>query len=53
MSDAAGAHVPRWMIEDLAGLSSSASADFQDGLVMLRYDDAIFTTLDALGPGVL
>ena len=53
LSDAAGAHVPRWMIEDLAGLPSSASADFQDGLVMLRYDDAIFTTLDALGPGVL
>lgn len=53
LSDAAGAHVPRWMIEDLSGLASSAGAGFSDGLVMLRYDDAIFTTLDALGPGVL
>jgi len=50
LSDAAGAHVPRWMIEDLAGLDSSAVADFQDGLVMLRYDDAVFTTREALGP---
>ena len=54
LSDAAGAHVPRWMIEDLAGLPSrTATAEFTDGLVMLRYDDAVFTTRDALGPGVL
>jgi carbamoyl-phosphate synthase large subunit len=54
LSDAAGARVPRWMIEDLAGLPSSADdGAFQDGLVMLRFDDAVFTTRDALGPGVL
>jgi carbamoyl-phosphate synthase large subunit len=54
LSDAAGACVPRWMIEDLAGLPSSADdGAFQDGLVMLRYDDAVFTTRDALGPGAL
>ncbi len=54
LSDAAGAHVARWMIEDIAGLPSSAHGGaFQDGLVMLRYDDAVFTTRDALGPGVL
>jgi carbamoyl-phosphate synthase large subunit len=53
LSDAAGAHVPRWMIEDLAGLDSSAVADFQDGLVMLRFDDAVYTTRAALGPDVL
>ena len=54
LADAAGAHVPRWMIEDLAGLPDrSASASFAEGLVMLRYDDAVFTTRDALGPGVV
>jgi carbamoyl-phosphate synthase large subunit len=53
LSDAAGAHIPRWMIEELAGLPSSAVPDFQDGLVMLRFDDAVFTTSAALGPGVL
>jgi carbamoyl-phosphate synthase large subunit len=54
LSDAAGAHVPRWMIEELAGVPArTATADFTDGLVMLRYDDAVFTTRDALGPGVV
>lgn len=52
LSDAAGAHVPRWMVEDLAGLTSTATRTFTDGLVMLRFDDAVFTTRDALGPGV-
>jgi carbamoyl-phosphate synthase large subunit len=51
LSDQAGAHVPRWMIEDLAGLPSTAGRGFVDGLVMLRYDDAVFTNRDALGPG--
>jgi carbamoyl-phosphate synthase large subunit len=53
LSDAAGAHIPRWMIEDLIGVPSTAGRDFVDGLVMLRYDDAVFTTRDALGPGVV
>ncbi len=34
-------------------MPSSATPDFQDGLVMLRYDDAVFTTTTALGPGAL
>jgi carbamoyl-phosphate synthase large subunit len=42
----AGADFPRWMIEDLLGLPSSAAPDrWRPGLVMLRYDDAVF--LDA------
>jgi carbamoyl-phosphate synthase large subunit len=54
LSDAAGAHVPRWMIEDLCGLPSSADyGAFRDGLVMLRFDDAVFTTRDALEPDAL
>jgi carbamoyl-phosphate synthase large subunit len=54
LSDAAGANIPRWMIEEVAGLPArTATADFIDGLVMLRYDDAVFTTRDALGPGVV
>ena len=39
----AGADYPRWLLEELAGLPSSASADrWRDGLVMLRYDAAVF-----------
>jgi carbamoyl-phosphate synthase large subunit len=54
LSDAAGAHVPRWMVEELSGLPSSANGgNFHDGLVMLRYDDAVFTTREALGPGAV
>lgn len=39
----AGAHFPRWTLEELLGLPSTAAADgWRDGLVMLRYDDAVF-----------
>jgi carbamoyl-phosphate synthase large subunit len=39
----AGADFPRWMLEELLGLSSTASAsDWRPGLVMLRYDAAVF-----------
>jgi carbamoyl-phosphate synthase large subunit len=39
----AGADFPKWMLEELLGLPSSASADeWEDGLTMLRYDDAVF-----------
>lgn len=38
----AGAHFPRWILEDLLALPSSAHEDWQDGLVMLRYDAAVF-----------
>ena len=39
----AGADFCRWLVEDLAGLPSTAAADgWRDGLVMLRYDAAVF-----------
>jgi carbamoyl-phosphate synthase large subunit len=39
----AGADFPRWMLEDLLGMPSTASpADWRAGLVMLRYDAAVF-----------
>lgn len=39
----AGADFPRWLLEELLGLTSSASFDsWQDGLTMLRYDTAVF-----------
>jgi carbamoyl-phosphate synthase large subunit len=39
----AGADFPRWQLEELLGLPSTAQADrWRDGLVMLRYDAAVF-----------
>jgi carbamoyl-phosphate synthase large subunit len=39
----AGADFPRWMLEELLGLPSTASPDgWRSGLVMLRYDAAVF-----------
>jgi carbamoyl-phosphate synthase large subunit len=39
----AGARYPQWMIEELLGLPSTVVADgWRDGLVMLRYDEAVF-----------
>ena len=39
----AGADFPRWQLEELLGLPSTARADgWRDGLVMLRYDAAVF-----------
>ncbi|WP_372440874.1 ATP-grasp domain-containing protein [Mycolicibacterium mengxianglii] len=39
----AGADFPRWQLEDHLGLPSTAAADaWRDGLVMLRYDAAVF-----------
>jgi carbamoyl-phosphate synthase large subunit len=45
----AGAHLPRWTIEEVLGAPSSATRAFQDGLVMLRYDEAVFVTSSAAG----
>jgi carbamoyl-phosphate synthase large subunit len=43
LSRQAGADFPRWMLEEIAGLPSSARADgWQEGVVMLRYDAAVF-----------
>jgi carbamoyl-phosphate synthase large subunit len=43
LSREAGADFPRWIIEDLLGRPSTATADgWRDGVVMLRYDAAVF-----------
>lgn len=43
LSYAAGARFPRWLVEDASGLPSTVTADgWRDGLLMLRYDDAVF-----------
>lgn len=43
LSWSAGADFPRWLVEDVTGLPSTASSDdWREGLVMLRYDDAVF-----------
>jgi len=38
----AGARFSRWLLEDVLGLQSSAQNNWQEDLVMLRYDAAIF-----------
>jgi len=38
----AGAPFSRWLLEEAAGLASSATRDWQEGLTMLRYDAAVF-----------
>jgi carbamoyl-phosphate synthase large subunit len=44
----AGADHPRWLVEEVAGLPSTASRDaWRDGLVMLRYDAAVFVDAPA------
>jgi carbamoyl-phosphate synthase large subunit len=46
----AGARYPRWMIEELLGFPSTAVADaWKDGLVMLRYDEAVFINREDAG----
>jgi len=45
----AGARFPRWFVEDAFGLPSTANDDWQEGLVMLRYDDAVFVTREDAG----
>jgi carbamoyl-phosphate synthase large subunit len=43
LSFAAGADFPRALVEEVCGLAATASLhDWQDGLVMLRYDAAVF-----------
>jgi carbamoyl-phosphate synthase large subunit len=51
LSRHAGADFPRWMLEDLLGLPSTARADgWRDGVVMLRYDAAVFVDDDRATP---
>src|SRR5262249_52101787 len=45
----AGAHFPRWLLEDVLGRPSTASADsWTDGLTMLRYDAEVFVEAPSL-----
>jgi len=49
LSIAAGADFPRWIIEMMLGKQRDISIDgWQDGVVMLRYDDAIFVTKEMI-----
>lgn len=42
LAHAAGATFTRWLLEEAGGLESSASDDWREGVVMLRYDAAVF-----------
>ena len=44
----AGAHFPRWILEELLEIASSSSfTNWQEGLAMLRYDTAVFLPHEA------
>jgi carbamoyl-phosphate synthase large subunit len=45
----AGADYPRWMLEEIAGATSTVRDDWKAGLVMLRFDDAVFVDCQAAG----
>ncbi|NBC11518.1 MAG: ATP-grasp domain-containing protein [Planctomycetes bacterium] len=50
LTHAAGAPMARWVIEEAMGLPCTARDDqWQDGLVMLRYDEAVFVTREQAG----
>lgn len=50
LSCAAGANFARWAVEDSLGETSSrAKCIWQDGVVMLRYDDAVFVEAESVG----
>jgi carbamoyl-phosphate synthase large subunit len=50
LSYEAGADHPRWLIEDVLGLPSTASADaWRAGVAMLRYDAAVFLPAERAG----
>jgi carbamoyl-phosphate synthase large subunit len=56
LSIRAGADFPRWIVQELCGMESTATmSDWQDNLAMLRYDDEIFVTGDMISeemPGI-
>lgn len=50
LSRQAGARYPQWLIEEILGQGSTARADaWLDGIVMLRWDEAVFTTAARVG----
>ncbi|MFZ3172015.1 MAG: ATP-grasp domain-containing protein [Carboxydocellales bacterium] len=49
LSSQAGADFPRWIIEMILGCKKQIAFDsWQDGVVMLRYDDAIFVSKEMI-----
>ncbi|WP_457584465.1 ATP-grasp domain-containing protein [Ensifer canadensis] len=42
LADRAGASFAQWLLEEVAGLPVSADDDWRDGVLMLRYDAALF-----------
>lgn len=50
LSHQAGAPMTTWLLQEAMGLPCSASDDqWREGVVMLRYDDAIFTDAQTVG----
>ena len=43
LSIAAGANLPRYVLQEILGLPIDKNIDFQDNLLMLRYDQAVYT----------
>jgi carbamoyl-phosphate synthase large subunit len=43
LSIAAGANLPRYVLQEILGMPIDKDIDFQDNLMMLRYDQAVFT----------
>jgi carbamoyl-phosphate synthase large subunit len=41
---AAGAYYPDWLVEEIIGAPSTITTGWHAGLVMLRYDDAVFVS---------
>jgi len=44
LANRAGAKFPLWLLEPLLQRTSTATPQWQDGLMMLRYDEAVFVT---------
>ena len=42
LADHAGATFARWLLEEVAGLPATAHDNWRDGVLMLRYDAAVF-----------
>lgn len=50
LTEAAGASMTRWVIEDALGLPSSVRSDtWNEDVVMLRYDEAVFVSAESVG----
>jgi carbamoyl-phosphate synthase large subunit len=48
LSAEAGANFPKWILEMILGRKSTGFDDWQDGIAMLRYDEAFFVSRECL-----